>query len=172
MRATRRVGNRIQRDNWRKISRILRSEALLKCVELHGCARIAVEPISWERYWGEISCRIPFDVGACLDALRSARLRYIQNGFGLRDAIPYCHAYYWLLRSSLDLLEKGQADFEFLWAVLGLECAAVRWANRPDVHVAVTWSVRNPTYLLAKIREPQARGSTGNRRPATASPTT
>jgi len=150
------AGTSARRTNWRRILAVLRSEDLLIRLQIGTDTRIGVEPISWDRYWTETGCRISPDQEAHLDALRSARLRYIEGQFDLDHAAAYCHAYFAFLRQVLDDVADGNADSVLLHATLGLECTSVTWARQPTTLAALTSTARNPAYLLAKLRTPQA----------------
>ncbi len=155
MKRARRIGNRVQRHNWRQISENLRRDALVTTVKVDTNGCIGVTSLPWDRYWCDTQRQIPQNVEACLNALRTARLRFIQSGFDLHFAAPYCHAYFSLLRQTIDRLGEGQASRKLLWAVLGFESAAVYWSGRATPVAALASNAKHPVYLLAKIREPQ-----------------
>ena len=146
----------VRQSHWRRILAVLRSGDLLNRLHVDMNARIGVESISWDRYWTETGCCISRDQAILLDALRSARLRYIENRFGPGRAAPYCRAYFALLRKVLNDIADEEADSDLLFAVLGLESTSIMWAGQPNSLAAVTSTARNPVYLLAKLRTPQA----------------
>ncbi len=150
------VRTRSRRNNWSQIRSVLRSEDILVGLRVSSGTRVQVEPICWERYWSETGCRLPPDLGGRLETLRSSRRKYIQTRFDLSYAAPFCHAYFSFLRVALDRVLTGHAPPALLHATLGLECAAVGWTAHPSRLAAATCPIKNPVYLLAKLREPRA----------------
>ena len=149
-------GNAVQRYNWRRILGLLRSENLLAGLQVAPDIRIRIQTVDWERYWAKTECRLGPDLTARLEALRSTRRAYIESGFALDHAAPYCYSYFRFLQGVLESVAGGHADMAMLHATVGLECTAVGWAGQPTPLAAVTCNVRNPVYMLAKLREPQA----------------
>ncbi len=156
MRTQRPAGNRTQRDNWQRLSSVLSSELLLAAVEVDTAGRASIRSVPWGQYWHRAEFSALEGMKPSLDALRWARAAYIESGFQLRLAVPYCYAYFSLLRRTLESADEGQTNLRFLRAVLGFECAAVRWREQSALLAVLSSTVRNPVYLLARLREPKA----------------
>jgi len=138
------------------IARILRSEAILDCIKVNIDGRLRTHSISWNEYWSTFHLQMPPAVNWHLHALRAARRDYIFSGFSLPLARSYCHAYFSLLQLVLLELKNLPEGKRLLHAILGFECTAVRWPDQFSASAAITSNVRNPVYLLSKLREPRA----------------
>jgi len=156
MKTRRPTGKRTQRDSWRRLSSILLSDALLASIEVDAAGRLSIESVSWEQYWHAANSRGLHHLEAWLEALRGARAGYVQSRFDLHLAVPYCYAYFSLLRRAVESVADGQADLQFLRAVLGFECASVSWEGRTAPLAVLTSTAKNPVYLLSKLRQPKA----------------
>jgi len=138
------------------LARILRSEDFLDCIKVNIDGRLRAISISWNEYWAPVHKQLSPAASKCLSVLRATRRVYIDSDFSLRLARPYCHAYFSLLQSVLDGSMSQPVDKRLLHAILGFECAAIRWPDQSSASAAVTSNVRNPVYLLSKLREPRA----------------
>jgi len=138
------------------IARILRSEDIIDCIKVNIDGRLRIQSISWNEYWAPVRLQLSPETNRQLRILQASRRAYLSSGFSLPLARPYCHAYFSLLQSALQGLEKLPNDKKLLHAILGFECAAARWPDQFSASAAITSNVRNPVYLLSKLREPQA----------------
>ncbi len=156
MQSRRLTGNRRQRANWRQISAVLASNAFLSSVEVDMTAGLRIESVPWEQYWCRSAPGWPQHLGGKLEALRWAREGYTRSGFAHHFALPYCYAYFSLLRETVESVRRGQADPRLLRAVLGFECTGISWQGPAAPLGVLTSTVKNPVYLLAKLRQPKA----------------
>ena len=131
MRAKRPTGNRTQRYNWQRLSSVLSSDLLLAAIELDGAGQVGIRSVPWDEYWHSAQLPAFTSMRPSLDALRWAWAGYIRSGFQLRLAAPYCYAYFSLLRRSLGFANEGRTSMRFLQAILGFECVAVHWREKP-----------------------------------------
>lgn len=145
-----------QRGNWRRIRKIFAAELLVSSVNIDLNGRVHLESVTWDQYWRSSVCHVPQYCEADVDVLRFAWAEYIRNDFDLHLAIPYCYAYFSLLHKTLAGLGDGRCDLAFLATVLGFECSPVRNKDEKAVLAAITFNVKHPAYLLAKIRTPHA----------------
>lgn len=141
-----------QSFNRSDFGRISRSEELVAQIMAPGGGYIHIQGASWDQYWGPVKSRMRPGELKRLDALKQRRVAYIKSGYVLEDAIPYCHAYFDLLRSLL----VNRSSTSALRLLLGLECFRImRHADESSCAAGVI-TVRHPVYMLAKLREPGA----------------
>ncbi len=148
--STEQLANRVH------IAKILKSEDILYGIKVNIDGKLRAQSISWKEYWSSFQVQMSPVVSRLLEALRVARREYIFSGFSLPLARSYCHAYFSLLHLVLREWENLPDGNHLLHAILGLECTMLRWPDQDLPSAAVTSNVRNPVYLLAKLREPRA----------------
>ena len=141
--------------NRRDFSQILESVDLLTGVWVSSEGRVELECTTWKEYWNRVT--IPFVEGlpSRLVALGRSRIAYIKSRFALKYALPYCRDYFLFLHAAISLVGHG-GDQAILQAILSLESAALGWNAQSIPLAAVTNTMRNPAYLLAKMRQPHA----------------
>ncbi|MGD0138212.1 MAG: hypothetical protein ABSD28_05000 [Tepidisphaeraceae bacterium] len=116
-----------------------------------------VRPIAWNEYWRPFLSAADASVLDHLLALRESRAALIENYFSLTAASRFCLNYFTLLSAVLERVVRGNLDRSSLSAILALECFPIRRAEEGAASaVAATSNVRNPVYLLAKLRNPKA----------------
>jgi hypothetical protein len=133
------------------IQNVLRSGAIIRSMSIDGAGRIELRVCDWDGYWECFAAR-DTDLRPGLARLGTARRQYIESGYDLNLAIPYCQTYFALLRSLLERIGTDAA----LRALLGLESFGIGWWGHDGAQAAGTITIRHPVYLLAKLREPQA----------------
>lgn len=136
----------------------LEKEALLSRIVLLGDGRFAVQTKDWDWYWDpvrQIGCKEAEDG---LDALHSAWRDYIRSGFGSCQQREICFRYFSLLNVLLHDCRKGADTHSWgrgLQTALGFECFAISSeVSDSEVLGAGTCTLRNPCYLLAKLKMP------------------
>lgn len=133
------------------IQHVLRSGALIQSLTVDEAGHIDIRACDWDAYWGDAACQ-DNQLRPWLDHLHTVRKQYLDDDYRLDRAIPYCKSYFELLRNLLRWPDKHDA----LRALIGLESFGIGWSGCEGFHAAGTISIRNPVYLLAKLREPKA----------------
>ena len=147
---------REHRQHRSQILQIVRSERLIEVIKVNVDGRLRAVPVRWEDFWDRVQCTAESETQRLLDQLRQARRQYIEHGFSLEHAVPYCLWYFRLLRRAVDRSTRDQSVCRLLRAIVGFECFGLRWPDQPVAVAAGTINVRNPAYLLAKLRQPEA----------------
>ncbi len=147
----------LRNDNCREISTLLKSLDLTKEIIAHGNGRLEIRSVTWAEYWRPFLCGADTSVlDPCL-AWRESRAAYIESRFRLELASRYCFAYFSFLATVIERVARGNDERALLLAILSLECSPIRREEESAGYaVAATSNVRNPVYLLAKLKCPQA----------------
>lgn len=133
------------------IQNVLRSGELIRTLSIDETGRIVLQACDWDAYWGGDVYK-DNHLRPWLDRLWTVRDQFIQSDYALDLAAPYCQAYFSLLRR---LVERPGSNAA-LRALLGMESFSIKWWGREGIQAAGTLTLRNPVYLLAKLREPGA----------------
>lgn len=135
---------------------ILEKEVLLTQLKVAPGGHFVAETMGWISYWEplqELGCR---KVEHSLEALRSAWRDHIRSGLGSSMRREFCFRYFFLLDVLLSNYSGGAASNEWgqaLQTVLGFECLGLTTtASNSEVLGAGTSTLRNPCYLLAKLK--------------------
>jgi len=139
---------------------ILERDCLLTRIKVFPDGHFATETKDWSSYWQPLSNLGCEEVEDSLNALYSAWCDYIQAGFSSLLRREFCFRYF----SLLDILLSNcrEASFSPSWVhalqtALGFECFGITPADSDlEVPAAGTSTLRNPCYLLAKLRMPEA----------------
>jgi len=113
----------------------------------------------WENYWMPVTQQLSSKVLQILDNFRNAYQQYIMSEFSYETTIKYCFHYFCLLEEVVSTLKNicgKMAKLTLLSKVLGFENFTIRWADGSSGLACGTSTIRNPCYLLAKIKQPQA----------------
>ena len=120
---------------------------------------LGVETQGWSSYWTPLQRLGSTELNEALDHLRFAWSNYILSGFTAELRREFCFRYFFLL-NSLSLKrrywETSKAWKDAVRSVLGFECFGVAGDSSPEPLAAATCSLRNPCYLLAKLKMPEA----------------
>ena len=135
---------------------------------------IALEPMpggsfrarteTWVSHWQAAHWLGDESIVMAIDQLGQARKRYIESEFDLAEAKRYCFFYFSLL--DMALASAARVDRPAQWqkilqAVLGFECFPIRdLSPARGGECAATTTLRNPAYLLAKLKAPRAEDDT------------
>ena len=115
---------------------------------------------SWADYWRPLRWLGGPQIDRALRQLGDARQKYIASSFDPSLVREYCIRYFSLLDAVLWARDKLSASPQWqraLQAVLGFECFTVNeGAFGPEGGTAGTTTLRNPCYLLAKLKWPDA----------------
>jgi len=139
---------------------VLEREVLLTGIKVFPDGRFAAETKNWNSYWQPLSNLSLGEVEDSLNVLYSAWRGYIRTGFSSLLRREFCFRYF----SLLDVLLSNYRGANFspsrvraLQTALGFECFAITPADSDlEVLAAGTCTLRNPCYLLAKLRMPEA----------------
>jgi hypothetical protein len=138
----------------------LENETLLTRVKISDNESFFVETKSWDFYWQPIRKLGSRRVEENLDALYSAWHDYIRSGFYSLLRQEFCFRYFSLLDVLLSICVESNATQSWLHALhtaLGFECFGITSsASDSEVLGASTCTIRNPCYLLAKLKMPNA----------------
>lgn len=137
---------------------ILEKEMLLTRLKVVRDGRFVAETQDWSSYWKPLRKLGHGEVEDSLDALHSAWRDYLRSGFGSLLRREFCFRYFSLLNVLLSNCRETIVPHSWahaLQAVLGFECFGITpAASDSEVLGAGTCTLRNPCYLLAKLRMP------------------
>ena len=138
----------------------LETEALLTTVKVDSGGHLALETEDWDEYWKPLQDMRNVGLIEALSGLRSSWSTYIRNHFRKDFRREFCFRYFRLLDQMLydqEVVRTSEAWTHALQAVLGFECFIV---TSPDLDgravAAGTTTIRNPCYLLSKLKMPTA----------------
>ncbi len=137
----------------------LERDVLLREVVLERDGSCSLRVDTWDEYWRPVHSLHNFEVDGVLEMLRMAWQEYLSAGFERSLARPYCLQYFRLLEV---LLGNGRAtlaasDYRAaLQCAVGFETFGIAFGQSMDKIAAATTNVRNPSYLLSRIRYPGA----------------
>lgn len=137
---------------------------LFEAIEVGSLGRLRTRRIDWSTYWRPVFALRNTDLNSRIAALCSAWERYISSGFQAEHAPAYCLRYSSLLEA-IASLQAETPDSEFLRrataAVVGFECLAILDSDTFSMpFAATTTTLRNPVYLLARLKWPDVPHST------------
>lgn len=153
--------------------REMRADALRSAFEtpalitqLDACYDGSFTPVlqSWRDYWLPVERLGSSRVSGSLLKLKGAWWDYVASSFDPALAREYCFRYFSLLDAVLsEGTESSSSSLRHraFQAVLGFECFTVNGgACGPEGGAAGTTTLRNPCYLLAKLKSPDAHDDT------------
>ncbi len=132
---------------------------LLTNIVLGKQGTLTCQTQEWSTYWQSVDELKVRDVSAALSNLRFVWHKYIKSGFMQEMQREYCFRYHVLLDSVINLQRKapGPSSRKALQKCLAFECFGIHLAEEPyELLTAATTSLRNPNYLLAKVKYPNA----------------
>lgn len=136
----------------------LESEVLVAGLRIVHDGRFLVETRTWDSYWEEVKDLGHGDLNTSLEALHLAWRSYVRSGLGSDLRQELCFRYFSLLDHVLSLCSREDSrsrSTSALRAVLGFECFEITSKTAgADVVAAGTCTLRNPCYLLAKLKMP------------------
>jgi len=139
------------------IKQALVSDEILVGIEIDWYGRIKIRTSTWETYWADV---IPYLSESDIDLLQSLQLqrRVLSDPNNSRsDMEAYCASYHCLLDSILKKSCTWPIDVQtaVLSRVLGFECFAIKWHGNCDDIAAATSTLKNPNYLLTRLKSDQ-----------------
>ena len=138
---------------------ILEKECILTRIKVGDNGRFLAETQNWSSYWKPIYEIDQSDTRINLDELYSTWCNYIRSGFNSALRKEFCFRYFVLLNAIISNFLKTNADHSWvdaLQATLGFECFGITYSSNDEVLGAGTCTLRNPCYLLAKLKMPKA----------------
>lgn len=133
------------------IQNVLRSSRLIRSLSVDETGHLDLQVCDWNVYWDGAASKDK-QLRPWLDRLCTVRKLYIDSGYALDRAAPYCQVYFSLLRSLLGRPGTTSA----LRALIGMESFGIERGCGEGIQAAGTITLRNPVYLLAKLSEPKA----------------
>jgi hypothetical protein len=135
----------------------LEKELILTKIQVINNKRFSIEALEWDSYWTPLSELGINEIENQLDKLHSAWRNYIHSGFNPSLQRSFCYCYFALLDTLSSSFQKGDhIGINALQVILGFECFGITNASTEEVLGAATCSLRNPCYLLAKLKMPTA----------------
>jgi hypothetical protein len=137
---------------------VLETESILTKIKVFEDGCFSLETGDWNSYWQPVYQLGQLEVDDRLEALYFAWREYLRSGFSALLRQEFCFRYFSLLDLILSICGESyinQAWINALWVVLGFECFGIAPATNDDeVLGAGTCTLRNPCYLLAKLKMP------------------
>ncbi len=129
-------------------------------VDISRQGTFAPQSQTWADYWRPAYWLGNPQIDACLRRLGAAWQAYIKSSFEQSLIRDYCFQYFSLLNAVIS--SQGASSTSPLWqralqSVLSFECFTInREPTGSDGTAAGTITLRNPCYLLAKLKSPDA----------------
>ncbi|MBI4285957.1 MAG: hypothetical protein HY670_08710 [Chloroflexi bacterium] len=137
---------------------ILEKNCILTKVRVFNDGRLTAETKDWNAYWQSVHEFSHEKIEESLDTLHSAWQGYICSGFSVSPRREFCYRYFTLLETLLTYHGEfaAQAWLHALHITLGFECFGIYSATNAhdEVLAAGTSTLRNPCYLLARLKMP------------------
>jgi len=139
---------------------LLEAPVLLTRLDIAPDGRFVPQTSDWPTFWAPVHQLANRQIDRALAALHAAWQDYIRSCFDRSLQRDYCFRYFSLLDLVLATHSEGQDSCSWkhaLRAVVGFECFGLRApALGTQVLAAGTTTLRNPCYLLARLRWPDA----------------
>lgn len=137
---------------------MLEKEVLLSKIKVFPDGGFVAETSDWDSYWKPVLELNRSELDDGLDALHSAWRDYVGSGCRTSVRQEFCLRYFSLLYVFLSKCRNEatlQREANALRALLGFECFGISSSTHPrEIHGAGICTLRNPCYLLAKLRTP------------------
>ena len=139
---------------------LLEALILVTSLDIAPDGRFVPQTCDWPTFWAPAHQLANREIDRALDALHAAWHDYIRSSFDRTLQREYCFRYFTLLDLVLATGSEGQDSCSWkhaLRAVVGFECFGLRVpALGTQVLAAGTTTLRNPCYLLARLKWPDA----------------
>lgn len=135
--------------------RALESEQVIRQLSVDHRGRLTPQCEDWESFWLPVTRMGEFC--AQLGSLRNAWSAYIRGAFARELQRNYCFRYFSLLDAILAQVVRQSADESAMAALccaLGFESFGICASGDEHTAAAATSTLRNPAYLLTKLRTP------------------
>jgi hypothetical protein len=142
-----------------QVASAFRAADLVASLEISPGGHVAPRIRDWAAYWRPVSRLGSPSADEALRRLAVAWRKYIVSGFDLILAQEYCFRYFSLLNAVLSAVAEPAQPPGWqpaLRTILGFECFGIVDGSVPSqLAVAGTTTIRNPSYLLAKLKWPK-----------------
>jgi hypothetical protein len=112
----------------------------------------------WDSYWSPLQNLNNRELADELSVLHSVWRDYVRSGFSTQFRQEFCFRYFSLIDIVLSCCKEitvSSAWLQALQTILGFECFSITWINsEAEVLGSGTSTLRNPCYLLAKLKMP------------------
>ena len=139
---------------------ILEKDTILTRIKVLDNGRFVLETNDWDSYWQPLHELNHRELEDALDALHFAWRDYIRSGFNPLLRQEFCFRYFSLLDVLISSYREEIVPLSWvhtLKTVLGFECFGITSATSDsEVLSAGTCTLRNPCYLLAKLKMPES----------------
>jgi len=135
----------------------LEKEAIPTRIKVFDDGCFVAETEDWDYYWQPLHRLGCEEVEEDLDALHSAWHDYLRSGFSSVLRQEFCFRYFSLLAVLLSNCREAIVPLSCVQALqtaLGFECFGIVPVSDSEVLGAGTCTLRNPCYLLAKLKMP------------------
>ena len=137
---------------------ILEKELLLTSLKVVQGGRFIAETKDWDSYWEPLRVVGTRRVQDSLDEFHLTWRKYLRSGFSTELRREFCFRFFSLLDVFLSELREAKSYrymVQALQVMLGFECFGITAVvSPPEVLGAGTCTLRNPCYLLAKLKMP------------------
>ncbi len=139
---------------------LLEVPILVTSLDIAPDGRFVPETRDWPTFWAPVHQLVNPQIDRAVSALHAAWQDYIRSRFDRSLQREYCFRYFRLLDLVMSMRSGGQHSRSWkhtLRAVVGFECFGLRApAFGRQVLAAGTTTLRNPCYLLARLKWPDA----------------
>jgi len=139
---------------------ILEKETILTRIKVLDDGRFTAETKDWDSYWQPLHELNHRELEDGLGALHFAWRDYLRSEFSPLLWQEFCFRYFSLLDVLLSIYSESDATQSWIRALhtaLGFECFGIASSTSDsEVLGAGTCTIRNPCYLLAKLKMPDA----------------
>ena len=134
----------------------LEKDSILTRVTVCCDGRFKIETKLWDEYWQPVHELRYAKLEEVLNKLQIAWNDYIHSGFNASLRQNFCYHYFTLLDNLLSLCKRREVQecLTMLQCVLGFECFGIASAADNKILAGGTSTLRNPCYLLAKLKMP------------------
>jgi len=132
---------------------------ILTKVNMISDDRFTIETKDWDSYWQSIYELDNNKLVISLEALHTAWIDYLHSSTDKEKKRGYCYRYFSFLNSVLTHRFSYEEEVwrRALQTTLGFECFGITsFSSGSEVLLAGTSTMRNPCYLLAKLKYPDA----------------
>lgn len=140
------------------LASVVKSPDVITAIDPLAGGSLRAKTVTWQSYWQPVQWVNDPAIVRHLDALDGARARYIDSGFDIDKAQRYCFRYFSLLDAVLasDVRDHSHPQWRrVLRMVLAFECFPIQeMSPTRSGRCAGTTTIRNPAYLLSKLRAP------------------
>ena len=120
---------------------------------------LTVHSVPWATFWRPVWALSSPEIRKGIGILREAWSTYIRSGFRRSAAREYCCRYFILLGQVVERcwsMQPGKQEQSALQTILGFESLGIVTTGSETAVAGATTTLRNPCYLLAKLKHESA----------------